>query len=158
MIPRVQNITKTQKQACLRYGKRVWISQMPMKMAVWDTEAVKNISNLKNTPNFQERTFGMQSEAKMHPKSRIRAIWDTFVLLKTPQIFIKAHLGYICPLKTTPNQEYEPFGMHLPPQNHPKSQKTDHLGCKQSKNASQTLFNFQFGIHLPSQKHPKSRK
>ncbi|MBQ6415311.1 MAG: hypothetical protein IJJ65_03575, partial [Butyrivibrio sp.] len=42
---------------------------------------------------FQKSTFGMQSEAKMHPKSRIRAIWDTFVLIKTPQIFNSKHLG-----------------------------------------------------------------
>ena len=82
-----------------------------MKMAVRNTEAVKNISNLKNTPNLQKSTFGMQSEAKMHPKSRIRAIWDTFASLKTPKIFIKALLGCIRPLESTPNQEYEPFGI-----------------------------------------------
>ena len=65
----------------------------------------------------------MQSEAKMHPKSRIRAIWDTFVLSKTPQIFKKAHLGCNRPLESTPNQEYEPFGIHLSSQKHPKYSK-----------------------------------
>ena len=64
-----------------------------MKMAVRNTEAVKNISNLKNTPNLQKSTFGMHSPPRKHPKSRIRAIWDTFVLLKTPQIFNSKHLG-----------------------------------------------------------------
>ncbi|MBQ6302842.1 MAG: hypothetical protein IJK83_02350, partial [Clostridiales bacterium] len=40
------------------------------------------------------KAFGRQSEAKMHPKSRIRAIWDTFTPSKTPQIFNSKHLGY----------------------------------------------------------------
>ena len=57
----------------------------------------------------------------MHPKSRIRAIWDTFVLSKTPQIFKKAHLGCICPLKNTPNSQKSTFGMHSPPRKYPKS-------------------------------------
>ena len=44
-----------------------------------------------------------------------------FPLLNAPQIFKKAHLGYNLRQKSTPNQENELFGIHMPPQNHPKS-------------------------------------
>ena len=64
------------------------------------TPQIKNTSYLgyicllKTTPNLQFKAFGRQSEAKMHPKSRIRAIRDTFAPSKPPQICISKHLGY----------------------------------------------------------------
>ena len=42
----------------------------------------------------------MQSEAKMHPKSRIRAIWDTFAPEKVSQKAAKP-----------PAQIFEPIGI-----------------------------------------------
>ena len=45
--------------------------------------------------------------------------------------------------------------MQSPPQKHPKTQKNDHLGCNQNKNASQILLNIQFGMQSSPQKHPK---
>ncbi|MBQ6303457.1 MAG: hypothetical protein IJK83_05475, partial [Clostridiales bacterium] len=88
-----------------------------------NTSHLGYICPLKNTPNFQKSTFGMQSEVKMHPKSRIRAIWDTFAPSNTHQIFKRALLGCNLKQKSTPNQEYEPFGIHLLPQKHPKFSK-----------------------------------
>ncbi len=81
------------------------------------------ICTLKNTPNRENEQFGIHFPLQKHPKSRKRAIWDTFSPSKPPQIEKTSNLGYICPFKTTPNQENEQFGIHLPLQNHPKPRK-----------------------------------
>ena len=133
---------------------------------------IKNTSHLgyicllKNTQNLHKSTFGIHLLPQKHPKSRIRAIWDTFASLKTPKIFIKAHLGCILKQKCTPNQEYEPFGIHLLPQKHPKSSKKHiwdtfvllktpqifkkaHLGCIRPLESTPNQEYEPFGIHLP---------
>ena len=119
------------------------------------TPQIKNTSYLgyiyplKNTPNLQFKAFGIQSEAKMHPKSRIRAIGDTFASLKPPQIFNSKHLGYNLMKKCTPNQEYELFGIHLPPQKHPKSSIQSIWDTETSKNISPPCISEQFEISAP---------
>ena len=91
-----------------------------------------------------------------HPKSRIRAIWDTFASLKPPQIFNSKHLGGNLRQKCTPNQEYELFGIHLPPQKHPKSSIQSIWDTETSKNISIPAFqsNLIYGDFIKYLKSP----
>ncbi|MBQ6303503.1 MAG: hypothetical protein IJK83_05705, partial [Clostridiales bacterium] len=69
-----------------------------------------------------------QSEAKMHPKSRKRAIWDTFSPSKTPQIFEITTLGYKSDHKCIPNYKNRPFWDTFSPSKPPQIEKTSSLG------------------------------
>ena len=85
VIPRVQNISKPPKTGLFEIREEGINISNAYENGSLKYGGGKNISNLKNTPNLQKSTFGMQSEVKMHPKSRIRAIWDTFAPEKVSQ-------------------------------------------------------------------------